>query len=66
MTVDVTSLREELIRLLNSHDWWYGYSDDSRAYQAGKSQAARIRVLIELVPDGQDLYNQARPKTASY
>lgn len=58
-------LREQLIDLLKHHDWFYGYSDDYREYSAGSACRKRIHDLIPLVPDGEALYVQYRPETAS-
>ncbi len=65
-TQSFESPREELIHLLKTHDWHYGYSDDPRSYTRGQKQITRIRQLMEQVPDGQELYLAHRPATASY
>lgn len=57
-----TQLREELIRRLAAHDWYYQRSDDYGAIVAGEQSLARINQLIRLVPDGADLYRQRAPK----
>lgn len=48
--------REELLRLLATHDWTYDRSDDSRYYQAGRTTHLRILDLMKVVPDGAELY----------
>lgn len=32
----------ELIKLLKTHDWYYMMSEDRRAYEAGRKEAAEI------------------------
>ena len=50
--------REDFIQLLQSHDWLYQYSDDSRKYKRGQAQREKINLLkIELGEEGQRLYD---------
>ena len=35
--------REEFGKALKGHDWYYAYSDDSRSYRNGMSQASKLR-----------------------
>ena len=39
-------------RLLATHDWTFGYSDDSRAFSAGATERARLNMMAaQLDPD---------------
>ena len=39
-------------RLLATHDWTFGYSDDSRAFSAGATERARLNMIAaRLDPD---------------
>ena len=39
-------------RLLATHDWTFGYSDDSRAFSAGATERARLNMIAaQLDPD---------------
>lgn len=60
------ALREELVKLLQTHDWFYGYADDSRSYNEGKHDRARILELVKQVPDGEQLYRHYRPANSTY
>lgn len=58
----VETPKEELVRLLDDHDWYYHYSDDHRYWVAGERSIVRIRALIELLGDpAQVMYNRACP-----
>ena len=50
-------LREELIKRLKAHDWYYDRSDDPQTYRHGREERQAIQWLVGQVPDGQDLYN---------
>jgi len=53
--------------MLETHDWFYTYSDDHRYYTRGRDQRASInKALDELTEKGQereakDLYNEICP-----
>ena len=50
---------EELQKLLEAHDFYYVYSDDSRVYDKGKASQEKIDVLIkEIGSEGKRLYEQ--------
>lgn len=49
--------REELIKRLKSHDWYYDRSDDPYVYRNGREERQTIQWLVKQVLDGQDLYN---------
>jgi hypothetical protein len=61
---------DELERLMQSHDWLYGYSDDHRVWQAGKAAEARLeRICQELMDAGHEkevraLWNRYCPQEA--
>lgn len=43
----------EFEELLRTHDWFYNYADDSRAYEAGRKESVAIRLaLTNLENDG--------------
>ena len=49
--------KKQLEDLLKKHDWFYFYSDDSRAYRKGTEEQSVIRKLIdEIGKDGMKLY----------
>jgi len=43
---------------LDAHDWYYGYSDDSRAYKKGSDNSARLRSIAEQSPTYKALYGK--------
>jgi hypothetical protein len=46
---------KELEQRLASHDWYFDYSDDSRAYKQGRENLNKINVLIkDLISNGQN------------
>jgi len=50
---------EELHKLLEDHDFYYVYSDDSRVYNKGKVSQEKINILVETIgSEGQKLYQQ--------
>ena len=50
---------EELHKLLEDHDFYYVYSDDSRVYNKGKVSQEKINILVETIgSEGQKLYRQ--------
>ena len=50
---------EELHKLLEDHDFYYIYSDDSRVYNKGKVSQEKINILVETIgSEGQKLYRQ--------
>jgi len=46
-TMTVSELREKLREQLESHDWFYEYSDDSKYYEAGQEEFLDIWKTIE-------------------
>lgn len=38
---------DEYIKLLQSHDWFYNYSDDHRVWRAGEEQYKKIMALAK-------------------
>ena len=50
---------EELHKLLEYHDFYYVYSDDSRVYDKGKASQEKIDALVkETGSNGKWLYEQ--------
>ena len=50
---------EELHKLLEAHDFYYVYSDDSRVYNKGKVSQEKIDVLVkDIGSEGKRLYEQ--------
>ena len=42
---------DTLERLLKNHDWYYMYSDDSRAYESGADERNGIYRYMEYMPE---------------
>ena len=59
-TADANALCEELIDLVKRHDFFFHYSDDYRVVQQGRSEEARIRYLVEVVPNGKQIFETLR------
>ena len=57
----------ELKEMLNSHDWYYSYSDDQRYYKRGMVERERIEAEIERLSakgfraEACALYNELKP-----
>ena len=50
---------EELHKLLEDHDYYYVYSDDSKVYNKGRESQNNIEALIKTIgPEGKKLYEQ--------
>ena len=50
---------EKLQRLLETHDFYYVYSDDGRVYDKGKASQDKIDALIEDIESiGKKMYQQ--------
>jgi len=58
---------ETLKSMLETHDWYYTYSDDHRYYERGKAERDEILALIEKLSlqgfgaDAYQLYNEMKP-----
>ena len=52
--------REEYIKLLNSHDWTYQYSDDNRHYWKGEAEASKLKALTINNEEFSKLYKEKR------
>lgn len=37
----------EFFKLLESHDWYYQYSDDHRAWEKGNKESKRLQSIIQ-------------------
>jgi hypothetical protein len=56
-----TGTIEEYKRMLASHDWFYGMSDDFRVWKAGSAVDSRMRMFqLALDPDF-EVWNQYAP-----
>ena len=54
---------KELEKALKNHDWFYMYSDDSRAYNKGRDESDKIHKLIKDIGDeGKKLYKKYSKK----
>ena len=50
---------EQLDQMLKSHDWYYSYSDDYRAWKRGSDEQEKILKLVKkLGKSGKDLYQK--------
>lgn len=55
-------------KMLQSHDWYYHFSDDHRYYIKGRDSAQRIRVMMErlgelgLETEAKELFENYRPE----
>ena len=57
---------EEYQKLLDTHDWYYQYSDDYRWYKKGQAERDRLRALAETSEEFKAAYqNAASQRVAS-
>ena len=47
---------KEYINLLNSHDWYYQYSDDIRIYHKGCEELTNLKTLYRKYPYLKSIY----------
>lgn len=59
---EVKNARADLIKLLESHDWYYHFSDDHSKWQSGVAQWREITKYDGIVLDFDQLVDQYRPK----
>lgn len=58
---------ETLKSMLETHDWFYTYSDDHRYYKRGQEESEKIRAEIERLSEegfraeACELYNEMKP-----
>ena len=45
-------------RLLATHDWTFGYSDDSRAFSAGATERARLNMIAAQLDHDRKLWEE--------
>jgi len=58
-TMTTTEKKQRLNQLLNSHDWHYQRTEDSRVYRRGSEQRAEIMTLVsELKTEGDYLFTK--------
>lgn len=43
----IQKLKASLESALKSHDWYFAFSDDRRAYDAGKASSSRLSTVYE-------------------
>jgi len=64
---DFIQLLHDFKEACRTHDWYYNYSDDHRAYQKGSKQSADINAMLkELTEHGlgdkaQEIYKEYAP-----
>lgn len=49
--------KEEYQKLLDSHDWFYEYSDDGRVWRAGYESKQRLLNLAKQNPEFAKMYD---------
>jgi hypothetical protein len=60
-------MREDLIKALKSHDWYYQYSDNYKVWDRGRLQRQRINEMVSQAKgegwgdEAEELYNQYKP-----
>lgn len=47
---------QEYWDLLNSHDWYYNYSDDQRVWSLGNKNDRKLRGIADSSPEHKRLY----------
>lgn len=55
-------LKEQYIRELKLHDWYYNYSDDHRVWVKGKDQRVTIDNLQKQVDPDYFIWNEFAPE----
>jgi len=60
--MDQQSLHDQYIQLLKNHDWYYQYSDDHRAYTAGRESWGRIVHLQKQIDPDYTIFKQYDPR----
>ena len=55
-------IRNELLKLMRTHDWYYDRADDPRAYADGRASFARMMGLVQQLPDGNEFFQANKPK----
>lgn len=53
---------DEYIHLLQTHDWYYSYSDDHRVWQSGEQVARQLSYLQQALDPDFTVWNQHAPK----
>jgi hypothetical protein len=53
----------DLQKMMNAHDWYYMYSDDSRAWDRGRDSERKILDLVKKLGDeAEKLYREEHQK----
>ena len=47
---------EAYLKKLQSHDWYYNYSDDNRVYNAGLAEERDLRAIARTDPELEQLF----------
>jgi hypothetical protein len=55
-------LMEQYLTLLDTHDWYFEYSDDFRVYQEGRKQLDELRQMSTVCDPELTIYNSHKPK----
>lgn len=64
---DFIQLLHDLKEACRTHDWYYNYSDDHRAWKKGSEQSANINSMLKqlkehgLEAEADKIYNEYRP-----
>lgn len=65
---DFIQLLHDFKEACRTHDWYYNYSDDHRAYQKGSKQSADINAMLKelkehgLEAEADKIYDEHRPR----
>jgi uncharacterized ParB-like nuclease family protein len=54
--------KEDFIKMLKGHDWYYQFSDDHRYWSAGNSQRKAIQAVLKDHPEWRTLYDEESKK----
>ena len=52
--------KEEFVKMLNKHDWWYSNSDDTRVWIRGHEELNIIQKTIKDHPELEPIYEKKR------
>ena len=48
---------QEFLKMLQAHDWYYGYSDDHGAWRKGQQQWQRISAALKAHPELRETFD---------
>ena len=52
--------KEQYAKMLDSHDWYYQFSDDHRVYRAGEANRRKLEHYAKIDGDCAAMYEQKR------